>query len=297
MRIGRHNRAWFSLSLCGLALPALADEVITAVMTVQPTDGERFAAVELLLPQGQALSALSWYNNDASSPFAKVILMEAQEDLLPDLANTALILEEVEGPTLAYGTLTLETAVSSSSGRAWAIFVYPDESELTAKGLGGGVAVGIRESEAAARTFLSHGGEQWIRLAEPHEMAVSVTLVSGKMEVRSLAELAQEWADSEVAKQELPVTATVLHEPYPNPFNPRTTIRFDLKEAVHAKVAVYNLRGQRVRTVADEALPAGRYERTWQGDDSSGKSVASGLYFIRLEIGETMQVRRVALVR
>jgi hypothetical protein len=276
---------------------ASADEEITAVMTVRPIDGERYAAVELVIPEGQALSALSWYNNDATSPFAQVILMEAQAELPPDLENSALILEEVEGPTLAYGTLTLAEPVSSSTGRAWAVFVYPDESDLSAKGYGGGVGVGIRESEVPARTFLSHGGDEWIKLAEPHEMAIGATLGSGKAGARSLAVLARERGSGEQAKQELPITATKLHEPYPNPFNPRTTIRFDLHEPANVTLAIYNLRGQRVRTAVSATLAAGRYQRSWQGEDDAGYSVASGLYFVRLEFGQNTQVQRLVLVR
>jgi hypothetical protein len=299
MRHLHRPSSWTTLLLSILALSAWAEEEITAVMTVRPVDGERYAAVELLLPEGQALSALRWYNNDASSPFAKVILMEATAELPPDLENSALILEEIEGPTLAYGTLSLEEPVSSSTGRAWAVFVYPDESDLSAKGFGGGVAVGIRESENPARTFLSHGGLQWIKLSEPHEMAIGVTLGSGKAGARSLAELARERGDqeSEQSKPEPPITATTLHEPYPNPFNPRTTIRFDLHEAADLTLAIYNLRGQRVKTVETAALPAGRHERIWQGEDDAGRSVASGLYFVRLTIGQMTQVQRLVLVR
>ena len=294
----KRNRA-IAIGLIILAMSAAmrADEEITAVMTVRPIDGERYAAVELLLPEGQALSALSWYNNDATSPFAKVILMEAQADVPPDLYNSALVLGEVEGPTLAYGTLTLEEPVSSSTGRAWAVFVYPDESDLSAKGYGGGVAVGIRESETPARTFLSHGGQQWIKLAEPHEMAIGVTLGSGKAGARSLAELAKERGAADTTKQEQPITVTKLHEPYPNPFNPRTTIRFDLHAPADLTVAIYNLRGQHIRTVESSHLAAGRYERSWQGEDDAGHSVASGSYFVRLEIGQTTQVQRLVLVR
>jgi hypothetical protein len=221
----------------------------------------------------------------------------AQAEAAPDLENSALILEEVEGPTLAYGTLTLEQPVNSSTGRAWAVFVYPDESDLSAKGYGGGIAVGIRESESPARTFLSHGGDEWIKLAEPHEMAIGATLGSGKVGARSLAELARERGAAEAATQEPPLTATKLHEPYPNPFNPRTTIRFDLHEAADVTLAIYNLRGQYVRTVVSTTLAAGRYQRSWQGEDDSGHSVASGLYFVRLESGQNTQVQRLVLVR
>lgn len=76
-----------------------------------------------------------------------------------------------------------------------------------------------------------------------------------------------------------------LHAAVPNPFNPSTKIAFDLPQAAPVRLAIFDLRGARVRTLIDEALPAGPHVRTWDGRDDAGQGVASGVYFIRLDAG------------
>jgi flagellar hook assembly protein FlgD len=61
---------------------------------------------------------------------------------------------------------------------------------------------------------------------------------------------------------------------------------------------VYNIRGEKVRTLIQDSLPANTYDVSWNGTDDAGKSVASGSYFARLRIGkEVMQVRSMQLVK
>ncbi len=68
---------------------------------------------------------------------------------------------------------------------------------------------------------------------------------------------------------------------YPNPFNPETTIPFELTRAAHVTVGIYNLLGQKVMTLVDERLSAGSYTVQWDGNSDSQRSVASGVYFYR----------------
>jgi hypothetical protein len=84
----------------------------------------------------------------------------------------------------------------------------------------------------------------------------------------------------------------------PNPFNPLTTIKFVVNRSDLVQLNVYNIRGEKVRTLVQDALPATEYSLTWDGTDDSGRSVASGSYFARLRIGkEVMQVRQMQLVK
>jgi len=68
----------------------------------------------------------------------------------------------------------------------------------------------------------------------------------------------------------------------PNPFNPQTTVTFSLPQSVRLRVEVYDLTGRRIAVVADEVFGAGANRVIWQGDNSSGRPVASGVYFVRL---------------
>ncbi len=84
----------------------------------------------------------------------------------------------------------------------------------------------------------------------------------------------------------------------PNPFNPHTTIQFHLPARGVVSLALYNLRGQVVRTIAQEhSLEAGRHTLVWDGRDAQGRSVASGMYLYRLTVGEQALVRKIILLK
>ena len=70
---------------------------------------------------------------------------------------------------------------------------------------------------------------------------------------------------------------------YPNPFNPSTTIRFQMKADSNVKVDIFNIRGQKVTTLLNESRPAGLNSVIWDGRDSKKSPVSSGVYFYRIE--------------
>ena len=79
------------------------------------------------------------------------------------------------------------------------------------------------------------------------------------------------------------VTAkTELLNNYPNPFNPVTNIAFSLGEPGHVTLEVYNIKGEKIRTLVDKVLAADNHVITWNGKDNNNKSVASGLYFYKM---------------
>ena len=90
-----------------------------------------------------------------------------------------------------------------------------------------------------------------------------------------------------------------LDQNYPNPFNPETTIRFAIPDqgSVHAMVKVYNLSGQLVNTLVNETLEAGHYETAWDGTDSKGMEVSSGVYFYMLKAGDFVSSKKMTLLR
>jgi len=86
-----------------------------------------------------------------------------------------------------------------------------------------------------------------------------------------------------------------LHPNFPNPFNAGTTIEYGLPESSHVRLLIYNLLGQRVRTLFDASEGAGVKRVKWDGKNQLGRDVGSGLYFVRLEIGQTRLTRQIAL--
>jgi hypothetical protein len=91
----------------------------------------------------------------------------------------------------------------------------------------------------------------------------------------------------------------VLQQNYPNPFNPSTSIRFALPQAEHAILNIYALTGQRVRTLVDGPLAAGKHAVEWDGKDRRGRSVSSGIYLYRLSVdeGRSTATRRMLLIK
>jgi hypothetical protein len=95
----------------------------------------------------------------------------------------------------------------------------------------------------------------------------------------------------------LPALTTRLGPNVPNPFNPRTTISFDLVQSGQTRLAIFDVRGMLVRQLVDEDLPAGPHSVVWDGLDRSGLAAASGTYFYRLESGSEMRARKMLLAR
>ena len=88
-----------------------------------------------------------------------------------------------------------------------------------------------------------------------------------------------------------------LQPNYPNPFNPSTTIRYQLPELATVRLEIYDVLGQKVRTLVAGEQAAGHYKVAWDSRDKRGLSVAAGVYFYRLEAGEFTHTRKLLLLK
>jgi M6 family metalloprotease-like protein len=90
-----------------------------------------------------------------------------------------------------------------------------------------------------------------------------------------------------------------LSQNYPNPFNPTTTISYQLPgvDRYHTTLKIYNILGQEVRALVDGEQAPGYYSVQWDGKDSSGGNLASGIYIYRIQAGDFVQVRRMVLLK
>ncbi|MBU0743250.1 T9SS type A sorting domain-containing protein [bacterium] len=84
---------------------------------------------------------------------------------------------------------------------------------------------------------------------------------------------------------------------YPNPFNPRTTLGFDLCRPGRVRLDVYDAGGRHVASLVDEPLAAGRHVADWTGRGEGGRSVPSGVYFARFVTETVSETRRMLLLR
>jgi hypothetical protein len=99
-------------------------------------------------------------------------------------------------------------------------------------------------------------------------------------------------------EDEVAVTDIILSAAYPNPFNPETTISFTLPErAKQVSLVIYNIRGQKVKTLYSGSADKGRHSLVWNGRDDNNKNAASGVYFYRLVSGGQQLSRKMLLLK
>jgi len=93
--------------------------------------------------------------------------------------------------------------------------------------------------------------------------------------------------------------SVVLHQNVPNPFNPVTTIAFEVpgREEARVRLDVYDIAGRRVRTLVAETMGPGTHEVRWDGVDATGRRVASGVYFARLQVAEQVRSLKMTLAK
>ena len=104
---------------------------------------------------------------------------------------------------------------------------------------------------------------------------------------------------NEVSQLSLP-KAFALGQNFPNPFNPSTTISYDVPdrtESVQVELKVYNIRGQVVKALVNEFKEAGHYKVQWDGLNDRGENVASGVYFYRIKAGDFSATRKMVLLK
>ena len=143
------------------------------------------------------------------------------------------------------------------------------------------------------------GPGQWLPLAHPGtEPRWRASLLYTEIGAPPVVDnLTLEWISDPTAAGEGLPGAFDLRPPAPNPFNPWTTLSFELPEAGRARITILDISGRQVRRLLDAALPAGPHDSRWNGCDDAGSELPSGIYVCRLEGGGRQATRKLALIR
>jgi flagellar hook assembly protein FlgD len=88
-----------------------------------------------------------------------------------------------------------------------------------------------------------------------------------------------------------------LHNNYPNPFNPVTNISYDIPEVAQVTLEIYNVTGQKVRTLAQGQHEPGRYRIQWNATNDYGNPLSSGMYIYRIRAGDFVSVKKLILMK
>jgi flagellar hook assembly protein FlgD len=89
----------------------------------------------------------------------------------------------------------------------------------------------------------------------------------------------------------------VLNENYPNPFNPITTIKYQIPKNGNVRLAIYNIIGQEVITLVNSEQWAGKYSVRWNGTNQYGSQVATGTYFYVLKTNNNQSIKKMLLLK
>ena len=110
--------------------------------------------------------------------------------------------------------------------------------------------------------------------------------------------ISETWAEGTLTPAPVPaIAAAVLRPNYPNPFNPRTTVAYELAETQWVRLSIYSIDGRLVKILTDGVRSEGKHESLWNGLNERGLAVPSGTYFYRLQAAGSDQTRAMALVR
>ena len=95
----------------------------------------------------------------------------------------------------------------------------------------------------------------------------------------------------------IPIKDNVLYQNFPNPFNPETTISFILKTDSHVIIDIYNIRGQKVKSLVNEIKTSGNHSVLWNGTNENGLSVSSGFYLYKMQTNNFVATRKMVLLK
>jgi hypothetical protein len=106
-----------------------------------------------------------------------------------------------------------------------------------------------------------------------------------------------EWVTDVATKTTTPPLDFELLQNYPNPFNPQTNIAYHISRTADVSLVVFNILGQKIRTLINEQKMAGSYRLTWDGRDNAGKQLPGGIYFYQLKAGSYTATRKMIMAK
>jgi hypothetical protein len=164
----------------------------------------------------------------------------------------------------------------------------------------------VKQTSAGTQNGVT-GGVVWpVRWTAPPEGSGDATIYmagnaangNGSTSGDRIYTASETWTEGIVSGAPLPTAAAAVLRPnYPNPFNPRTTIAYELANPQSVRLSIYTLDGRLVKHLEDGLRAEGAHEIHWNGLDDRGMAVPSGTYFYRLQAGSVDQTRSMVLVR
>nr|MEE4266526.1 FlgD immunoglobulin-like domain containing protein [Candidatus Krumholzibacteria bacterium] len=288
------------------------DPTAPQAMILEPADGSvhvagakvpavgTFADIQGEIDEGNT----AWYLDDVYQGFGSTIDLENLSVGQHTLRFVVYNVFQVEGSTETTFEVIDDLAVPAPQAPANGATNVTSPVRLDWAAAPGAISYRVQLSrDASFAEIAAEGGnigEAFIEF-EPNEPGLTIywrvmaehgTLPTEYSPIQSFT-----MAHSASSVDDVPAADLLALSVLPNPFNPATTVSFDLPRSGQVQLAVYNLAGRRVRLLADGSYPSGRHEVRWDGRDGRGLSVGSGVYLFRLETPSGITSRRATLLK
>ena len=274
----------------------LADLHASSYTVTATKDGYATGVQQVVVAEGEVLDGVDF----ALLPAVEVHVATAPGLAIPDASTLGIasVIDVTESGTLS------EISVDVTIHHTWisellVILISPAGTMITLHDRSGGSADDIIGNWPATLSVDGPGALTDLRgedIRGPWTLVVA-DFMGGDVGTLDAWGLNFQVGLASTAVDDGPPLATRLLGARPNPFNPQTTVAFDLARAGRVRLGIFDLRGRLVRNLMDDALPAGRHEVRWDGRDADGREAASGVYLCRLEADGVAPIEKLTLVR
>ncbi len=130
-----------------------------------------------------------------------------------------------------------------------------------------------------------------------YKFKVSAVFNPGPDEISLTSNTMEFVINNPVSNEDNTISPSISVSNYPNPFNPETTIEYEISGKCYSRLAIYNIKGQLINTLVDEIKEPGNYELKWNGKDRDNNQVGNGIYFCRLSVAGKDKVHKMLMLK
>lgn len=265
---------------CESTSPASADGLIG----FSPPQAAGCVAVRVAVPEDKMVVGLRWYNGSAAGAFPQFLVASGAGFEPPELGEAVVVAEDVHGLERAWSEVAFTAPVASQSGTLFLVIAYPANYSPPQGQVG--LGVGYASAESADHYFVTGDGTGWFEVMRHCRVLLEPVLADRTtgVEVKN--------GHREAGGEHALGLFTS-----PNPFNPATRVDLYLAEATTGRIRIVDIRGYMVAELHSGPLAKGRNAFVWEGRDSGGRGVASGVYWVLAETTDQRLVKKVLLVK
>ncbi|MCP4705610.1 MAG: T9SS type A sorting domain-containing protein, partial [candidate division Zixibacteria bacterium] len=181
-----------------------------------------------------------------------------------------------------YHSVGLDAPILLSNGEDFYVAVKFTNSSFTYP-----IVADAQTPTETGKTYISGGGTSW------YDLGTNGTPSDVGIRARATLTLVQSKDDEKLIRP----NDFLLSQNYPNPFNSATTIKYSVPRQSHVSIDIYNLLGQKVKTLIDETKTAGDHTINWDGTDYNGQLVSTGIYYYRITSGDLTVTKKLVLLK